>query len=124
MFVDPHPPTSNNGGHATNNAMKCNELENLINNENSTLRSKPTKTILRDYEDDNLLKAFPLQFPFGVGSYPVDVPVSSFYEYLNDLYEYSNNFNFNFNGFIGMNTIISGWTEPPTPTRPRPLRTC
>ena len=85
VFVDPHPPTSNNGGHATNNAMKCNELENLINNENSTLRSKPTRNILKDYEDDNLLKAFPLQFPFGVGSYDDDVRVSSFYEYLNDL---------------------------------------
>ena len=65
--------------------MKCNELENLINNEHSILRSKPTKNILRDYEDDNLLKAFPLQFPFGVGSYDDDVAVSSFYEYLNDL---------------------------------------
>ena len=83
VFVDPHPPTANNGGHPTNNAMKCNELENLIDDEHSFLQSKPTKNILRDYEDDNLLRAFPLQFPFGVGSY--DKGVASFYEYLNDL---------------------------------------
>ena len=69
VFVDPHPPTANNGGHPTNNAMKCNELENLIDDQHSFLRSKPTRNILRDYEDDNLLRAFPLQFPFGVGSH-------------------------------------------------------
>ena len=31
--------------------------------------SKPTSEILRDYEDENLLRAFPLQFPYGYGSH-------------------------------------------------------
>lgn len=83
VFVDPHPPTANNDGQSTNNAMKCNELENLIDDEHSFLRSKPTKNILWDYEDDNLLRAFPLHFPFGVGSY--DKGVAPFFEYLSDL---------------------------------------
>ena len=29
--------------------------------------SRPSQEALRDYEDDNLMKAFPLQFPFGYG---------------------------------------------------------
>ena len=28
---------------------------------------KPTANPLHDYEDDNLMKAFPLQFPYGIG---------------------------------------------------------
>ena len=31
------------------------------------LTSKPTANPLYDYEDDNLMKAFPLQFPYGIG---------------------------------------------------------
>lgn len=36
------------------------------------LSSRPTNKILRDFEDDNLMKAFPLQFPYGTGL-PSDV---------------------------------------------------
>ena len=48
---------------------------------------KPTKNILWDYKEDSLLKAFPLHFPFGIGSYDDDVKIGSmgFYKYLNDL---------------------------------------
>ena len=31
------------------------------------LESRPSRELLRDYEDDNLMKAFPLQFPYGTG---------------------------------------------------------
>lgn len=31
------------------------------------LTSRPSQRILRDYEDDNLMRAFPLQFPYGYG---------------------------------------------------------
>jgi hypothetical protein len=36
-------------------------------NVEATLLGSPTTNILRDYEGDNLTKAFPLQFPYGVG---------------------------------------------------------
>jgi hypothetical protein len=31
------------------------------------LTSRPSSRALRDYQDDNLIKAFPLQFPYGIG---------------------------------------------------------
>ena len=33
----------------------------------ATLISRPTRNILRDYQGDNLLRAFPLQFHYGIG---------------------------------------------------------
>ena len=50
--------------------------------------SKPTSNIVRDYEEANLLKAFPLQFPYGNGEY--DLNENSFggigfYQYLKSL---------------------------------------
>jgi hypothetical protein len=43
------------------------ELRAKAPNVTPYLSSRPTNKILRDYEDDNLMKAFPLQFPYGVG---------------------------------------------------------
>ena len=40
----------------------------IIKGNKATLISRPTKNIVRDYEGDNLLKAFPLQFPYGYGN--------------------------------------------------------
>ena len=37
------------------------------------LTSRPSERILRDHEDDNLMRAFPLQFPFGIGGCHSDI---------------------------------------------------
>ena len=34
------------------------------------LVSRPSEKLLRDYEDENLMRAFPLQFPYGYGYHP------------------------------------------------------
>jgi hypothetical protein len=46
-------------------------LERMLaesDNREATLVNRPTTTILNDYQGDNLMMAFPLQFPYGVGS--------------------------------------------------------
>ena len=113
VFTNPNPPSADNGGYATNRDMKNDVInQDILRNDdskddtsNSTnnnsdsdnndseedfifnnphyLLCKPTKNILKDYEKDSLLKAFPMHFPFGVGTY--DGHVDKFYEYLNDL---------------------------------------
>ena len=87
VFPD-HAPANNeiNGGHSTNQDMKDHCLEE-ISQDNQTLSVKPTKNILWDYKDESLPKAFPLHFPFGIGSYNDDVKSGAmgFYQYLNDL---------------------------------------
>ena len=47
---------------------KKNVIENLDAVNDVTLVSRPTTTRLKDYEGDNLIKCFPLQFPYGVGA--------------------------------------------------------
>ena len=88
MAVFPDPTLGNqiNGSHSTNKDMKDHQLEE-ISKDNETLSVKPTQNILRDYEHDSLLKAFPLHFPFGIGSYDHDFKngAMGFYKYLNDL---------------------------------------
>ena len=36
---------------------------------NSRLIARPTTDILKDYQDDSLMKAFVVQFPYGVGEF-------------------------------------------------------
>ena len=86
VFPDPEPADEINGGHSTNQEMKDHRLEE-ISKDNQTLSLKPTQNILQDYTHDSLLKAFPLHFPFGIGSYDDDFKngAMGFYEYLNDL---------------------------------------
>ena len=86
LFPDYAPANEINGGHSTNQDMKDHRLEE-ISQDNQTLGVKPTKNILWDYKEDSLLKAFPLHFLFGIGSYDDDVKIGAmgFYKYLNDL---------------------------------------
>ena len=54
----------------------------------STLISRSTDTLLRDYEGLNLLKAFPLQFPYGIGGVDLEGDERrgvKYYGYLRDL---------------------------------------
>jgi hypothetical protein len=82
VFPDPNEPTSNNGGHDTNQEMKDDAILNIVDG-NNTLVARPTKTILKDYEGKNLFLAFPLQFPYGVGDH--FGKSFEFYKYLVDL---------------------------------------
>ena len=45
------------------------ELRAAAPNTTPIVASRPSKRMLRDYEDHNLMKAFPLQFPYGHGSH-------------------------------------------------------
>ena len=76
VFPDHAPADEINGGHSTNQDMKDHRLEE-ISRDNQTLGVKPTKNILWDYKEDSLLKAFPLHFPFGIGSYDDDVKIGA-----------------------------------------------
>jgi hypothetical protein len=71
LFPDSSNPDSQNGGFFTRKGFKEVTLERMLTQSKereAKLISKPTTNILRDYEGDNLLKAFPLQFPYGIGS--------------------------------------------------------
>ena len=82
VFPDPDEPTPNNGGHETNQDMKEESLEHLVEG-NHTLIARSSKTILKDYEGNNLCLAFPLQFPYGLGEH--SGTSFQFYQYLVDL---------------------------------------
>ena len=71
VFPDPSEPTVNNGGIENSEALRKRMME-LHKNPTThfELHSKPSSKILNDYEGNNLLKAFPLQFPYGIGSLP------------------------------------------------------
>ena len=43
------------------------ELQSISPGTIPYLCSRPAKEAIRDYEDDNLMRAFPLQFPYGIG---------------------------------------------------------
>lgn len=87
VFPDPNLPTRYNGGCETASDLKQTTLNNLFNG-NSTLISRTTDTILRDYEGNNLLRAFPLMFPYGTGGVDIDGNERKgvkYYQYLREL---------------------------------------
>ena len=70
VFPDSDEPKTGNGGFATQQEFRNASVENLVTPESdkqATLISRPTPHLLRDYEGDNLIRAFPLQFPYGIG---------------------------------------------------------
>ena len=66
-----------NGGNMTQDAFKCQVLQNMERSNTISVYSRSTQNRLRDYEGDNLALTFPLQFPYGLGK------VSKFEESLN-----------------------------------------
>jgi hypothetical protein len=58
---------STNGGNMTQEAFKCQVIENMDRSNTVSVHARTTQNRLRDYEGDNLLRAFPLQFPYGLG---------------------------------------------------------
>ena len=71
VFSDCNDPSTINGGYKISEEFKKAMLDKLttdsVNKEN-TLLARSSSTVLRDYLDTNLLKGFPLQFPYGVGN--------------------------------------------------------
>ncbi len=63
--------TNFNGGCEKRSHFKELTLERMIaecDRREATLVNRPTTNILKDYQGDNLMMAFPLQFPYGIGS--------------------------------------------------------
>jgi hypothetical protein len=59
-----------NGGHMSQEAFRREVIDSLDTSTSVTLVSRPTQNRIRDYEGDALIRAFPLQFPYGYGSAP------------------------------------------------------
>lgn len=75
VFPDSNEPRRTNGGLGSQATLKENTLEALSdpsNNVEATLIARPTKKIMQDCQGDNLLRAFPLQFPCGIGACDAD----------------------------------------------------
>ncbi|KAG7364372.1 hypothetical protein IV203_037574 [Nitzschia inconspicua] len=70
IFPDKNLPCSTNGGCENSGELKDLTIERLLwsgGSKDATLICRPTKNILRDYQGNNLLLAYPVQFPYGIG---------------------------------------------------------
>ena len=91
VFPDSNEPRRTNGGLDSQATLKETTLQALSdpsNNIEATLIARPTKKIMQDYEGDNLLRAFPLQFPYGIGACDADKEERhgiSYYKFLSSL---------------------------------------
>ena len=75
VFPDSNEPAEGNGGCNTRSDFKELTLDRILANDDqkeATVFSRPTTNVLRDYQGDNLIKAFPLQFPYGIGAYDAE----------------------------------------------------
>jgi hypothetical protein len=71
VFPDCNEPLDINGGYNTANEFKQTTLDRMITEDSkktTTILTRSSSTVLKDYTDANLLKAFPLQFPYGIGN--------------------------------------------------------
>ncbi|KAG7363147.1 helitron helicase-like protein [Nitzschia inconspicua] len=71
VFPDNNVPHHTTGGCENSGELKELTIKHLLSKENCkevSLISRPTRNILRDYQGDNLLLAFPVLFPYGLGS--------------------------------------------------------
>ena len=71
VFPELGRSNESNGGFDTREEFACSTLEGMLTesggDENICLISRPTPEKLKDYDGDNLIMAFPLQFPYGIG---------------------------------------------------------
>ncbi|KAG7365116.1 hypothetical protein IV203_038319 [Nitzschia inconspicua] len=70
IFPDKNLPCSTNGGCENSGELKDLTIECLLlsgGSKDATLICRPTKNILRDYQGNNSLLAYPVQFPYGIG---------------------------------------------------------
>ena len=68
-FPDSDEPRSFNGGLNNQDDLMENTLESLAEEDglDAMLIARPTTKLISDYDGENLMMAFPLQFPYGVG---------------------------------------------------------
>ena len=59
-----------NGGNISQEEFRRDVIDSMDTSNTVTLVSRPTQNRLKDYEGDALLRAFPLQFPYGYGLAP------------------------------------------------------
>jgi hypothetical protein len=91
VFPDSDEPERNNAGLDSQEALKQSTLDGLSdpsNNVEATLFARPTKKLMQDYQGDNLVRAFPLQFPYGIGAFDADGEERhgvGYYKFLNSL---------------------------------------
>lgn len=70
VFPDGNEPTDSNGGCKNKESFRDVTVERMLaaqGDKEITLFARPTTTFLRDYEGQNMLKAFPHLFPYGIG---------------------------------------------------------
>ena len=74
VFPDATEPSNHNGGTQNQEEFRDMTLDRLMEHSpmEATLIARSSHTRLRDYEDANLQKAFPLQFPYGFGTREVN----------------------------------------------------
>ena len=87
VFIDPDLPTQHNGGCDTAKVLRECTIQNFFQGK-TPLVSRSINAVLRDYEEQNLLKTFPLQFPYGAGGLDITGDERrgiSYYKYLQGL---------------------------------------
>jgi hypothetical protein len=75
VFPDGSSSNSHNGGVNTRRGFKEVTLDQMMtecDGREAALVARPTQSILRDFQGNNLMLAFPLQFPFGIGAQKAD----------------------------------------------------
>ena len=70
VFPGTEEINTTNGGHMSQEAFRREVIDSLDTSTSVTLVSQPTQNRIRDYEGNALIRAFPLQFPYGYGSAP------------------------------------------------------
>jgi hypothetical protein len=72
VFPDGTLPEATNGGYANQMLFRKAVEKRDMSGFNAQLHSRPTGEYLADYKGLNIIKAFPLQFPFGYSGLPDD----------------------------------------------------
>jgi len=74
VFPDATEPSNHNGGTQNQEEFRDMTLDRLMEHcpMEATLIARSSHTHLQDYEDANLQKAYPLQFPYGFGTCEVN----------------------------------------------------
>lgn len=76
VFPDGTLPETTNGGFTNQTLFRKAVTERDMSSYNAQLHSRPTGVYLPDYKGINIIKAFPLQFPFGYSGLPDDATTS------------------------------------------------
>ena len=78
VFPDSNRPESYNGGYSSRSEFLENTLNNMMDEDaDATIIARPSSNMLYDYQGENLIKAFPLQFPYGIGGRDMDGEIRS-----------------------------------------------